>query len=159
MFLTTLLIAHAEPAAPPLIDIDGTILVQFGLFLVMVVVLNQFLFKPYLKMRAARDEGIVGARHKAQDMEARARKIIADYDDRMLRAKQRGAEERARLRSEAAVRERQLLGAARDESARALKESRGQVQAQAAQAEKSLKGEADALAREMASKILGREVA
>lgn len=159
MFLATLLIAHAEPAALPLIDVDGTTFVQFGLFLIMVVVLNQFLFKPYLKMRAARDQGISGARHQAQEMEARARKIVADYDDRMLRAKQRGAEERARLRSEAAVRERQLLGAARDESARSLKAARGQVQTQAAQAQKSLEKDADALAREMARKILGREVA
>lgn len=157
MFLATLLIA--EPAPPPLIDVDGTVLVQFGLFVIMLVILNQLLFKPYLKMRSARDEGIAGARHKAKDMDARARKIVADYDAEMLRAKQRGAEERARLRSEAAVRERQLLGAAREQSGRALSEARAQVTAQASQAQKGLDAEAAKLAHEMARKILGREVA
>jgi F-type H+-transporting ATPase subunit b len=159
MFLATLLSAAAEEGPPPLIDVDGTLLVQFVLFLIMLLVLSRFLFTPYLKMRADRDKGIAGAKHEAHDMESRAHKMVADYDAQMTRARQRGGEERARLRSEGAARERQLLGAARDESNRALDASRGQIKTQAQTARTKLEAEAGVLARALAKKILGREVA
>lgn len=162
MFLATLLVAGhhlSEEAAPPLIDVDGTVLIQFVLFVIMLIVLSRLLFRPYLNMRAERGKGIEGARHEAETMEHRAEAIVTDYDARMTRAKMRGGEERTKLRSEAAVYERQVLGAARDESHKALAEARGQVQTQAAAAKKSLETQAGVLARQMAKKILGREVA
>ena len=158
MLLATLLLAQEE-APPPLIDVDGTLLLQFVLFLIMLIVLSRFLFKPYLKVRDERAKGIEGAKHEAHDMEHRADKIVADYDARLTRTKQRGAEERARLRSEAAAFERQVLGAARDEAGKALEEARAQITKQATAAKAQLEAQSAALAKQMAKKILGREVA
>ncbi len=42
----------------PLIDIDGTVLIQFGIFLVMAFFATQWLFKPYMRMRDERREGM-----------------------------------------------------------------------------------------------------
>jgi len=159
MFLATLLNAAAEEAPPPLIDIDGTLLLQFLLFVTMVIVLSRFLFRPYLKMRDERDKGIAGARHEAHEMESRASKMVADYDAKLTRAKQRGGEERARLRSEGAARERQLLGAARDEAGKILDGARKTISKQTETARATLTAEANVLAKQMAKKILGREVA
>lgn len=158
MLLATLSIA-VEEAPPPLIDLDGTLLIQFGLFVLMYLLLRYVLFAPYLRMRAERDRGISGAREEAHKMEARAQAIVADYDAKLGRAKLRGAEERARVRAEAAVRERQILGAARDEAGRAIAEARGKISGDAQAARVRLEAEAQALARAMAKKILGREVA
>jgi F-type H+-transporting ATPase subunit b len=152
------LLAKIEEAPPPLIDVDGTLFVQFGLFLVMYFVLSRLLFRPYLKMRAARSEGIDGARTAAQEMERKARAMLVEYDEKFGRARQRGGEERARLRAEAAQRERQLIGAAREESARALDEAKAKIGSDAAQARGELDTRARELAKEMAKKILGREV-
>src|SRR5437899_2192436 len=116
MFLATLWIATApEEAAPPLIDLDWTVLIQLGLFLLMLAALWRLLFKPYLALRDARDAGIGGARKQASEMVHRADELAETYEQKMHHAKLRGAEERARLRSEGAAEERQLLGAARDE--------------------------------------------
>jgi hypothetical protein len=41
-------------AAHPLIDIDLTVLVQFGLFLVLFYATNKLLFQPYLALRERR---------------------------------------------------------------------------------------------------------
>lgn len=158
MFFATLLLA-AEEAAPPLIDLDATVVVQFALFLIMFVVLRFLVFKPYLKMRDDRKAGIDGARHSAHEMEAKAKAIVADYDAQLQRAKVRGADERAKVRSEAAVHERQVLGAARDEAQRALVEARAKVTTDAATARKSLEAQSALLAKQMTKKILGREVA
>jgi F-type H+-transporting ATPase subunit b len=158
MLFATLL-ARVEEAPPPLIDVDGTFFLQLGLFILMWIALSALLFRPYLKMRAERDKGIGGARDEAHKMEQRASAIVTDYEGKLTRAKLRGQEERARLRSEAAARERQILGQARDESQRAVDAAKTKVAADADTARKELDAKARELAKTMAKKILGREVA
>jgi len=159
MFFTTLLLAAAEEAPPPMIDMDWTVLLQFGLFLMLFIVLGRFLFKPYLKMRQDRDHGIAGARDKAREMEASAKKMVADYDAAFGRAKLRGAEERQKLRAEAADYERQVLGAAREEAQRSLGDARARISTDAGKAKQQLDAQAATMAKLAASRILGREVA
>lgn len=159
MFVATLLIAAPEEASPPLIDVDGTLFVQFAFFLIMLFVLSRFVFRPYLAMRDARHKGIEGAREEAAAMQERARATNADYDVKLTKARQRGAEERARLRGEGAVYERQVLGAARDESQKVLDTARAKIAADAAAARDKLAAESTGLARQIVRKILGREAA
>lgn len=159
MFVATLLIAAPEEASPPLIDVDGTLFVQFAFFLIMLFVLSRFVFRPYLAMRDARHKGIEGAREEAAAMQERARATNADYDVKLTKARQRGAEERARLRGEGAVYERQVLGAARDESQKVLDAARAKIAADAAAARDKLAAESTGLARQIVRKILGREAA
>jgi len=52
-------------AGHPLIDVDGTVVVQFVLFLALFAVANRFLFQPYLALRERRRAGIEGAREEA----------------------------------------------------------------------------------------------
>ena len=159
MLLATLLTAAAEEAEPPLIDVDGTLFIQFALFLIMLLILSRVLFKPYLKLRDDRHKGIEGAREEAHGMEGKARQIVADYDAKLTAAKQRGAEERQRLRTEGAIHERQVLGAARDEAQKALDGARGKIASDSAAARAKLEQESTALTRQIVKKILGREVA
>src|SRR6476620_2901330 len=97
MFLATLLTAAAEEESAPLIDVDGTLFIQFGLFLIMLFILSRYLFRPYLAMKDERGKGREGARHEAHEMESRAGKMVSDYDAKLTRARQRGAEEKTRL--------------------------------------------------------------
>ena len=67
--LALVLAEATEEKAPPVIDIDGTVLVQFAIFVVMFLILRAFLFKPYLKMRQDRADNIEGAEVKARQAE------------------------------------------------------------------------------------------
>jgi F-type H+-transporting ATPase subunit b len=158
MFFMTLLM-RAEEGPPPLIDLDGTILVQLGLFLLLWIVLWKLLFQPFLKVRDERAHGIEGSRKQAADMEAQARDAVKRYDEAFSRAKLRGAEERQKLRAEAAAHERQVLGVAREESQRALGSARTKIGADVEKAKKQLDAQASVIAKQVASRILGREVA
>src|SRR4051812_10890499 len=158
MFFMTLLL-RAEEGPPPLIDVDGTILVQLGLFLLLWIVLWKFLFQPFLKVRDDRAHGIEGSRKQAAEMEASAREAVKRYDEAFNRAKLRGAEERQKLRTEAAAHERQVLGAAREEAQRSLGAARAKIGADAGKAKQPLDTQAAAIAKQVASRILGREVA
>jgi F-type H+-transporting ATPase subunit b len=160
MYLATLLTAAVqEEGQTPLIDIDGTLFVQWALFLIMLAVLSRFLFRPYLKVRDSRHAGIEGAREEAHKMEASARDIVADYDAQLTRARLRGNEERARLRGEGAAHERQVLGAARDEAHKALEAARLRISTDAGKAAAQLQTQSTQLAQQVVRKILGREVA
>ena len=67
-------------------------------------------------------------------MQERARQTNADYDAKLTKARLRGAEERQRLRGEGAIHERQVLGAARDESQKQLVAARGKIAGEAGKA-------------------------
>jgi F-type H+-transporting ATPase subunit b len=159
MLFTTLLLRTAEEQPPPLIDLDGTVLVQLGFFLLLWIVLWRFLFQPFLKLRDERAHNIEGSRKAAAEMEATARDAVKKYDDAFSRAKLRGAEERQKLRSEAAAHERQVLGAAREEAQRSLGVARGKIATDTSKAKQALDTQAQVIAKQVASRILGREVA
>lgn len=156
--MTPSLLAAAAAKDPPLIDLDYTVLVTLVLFLVTAFVLSRFLFRPYLAVRAARDAGIAGARDEARRMDEEARGRMGDFDASLARAKVRANEERTKLRQEATERERSITDAARAKTQAALEASRVTLGKEAAAARAELAPRADQIAREMASKVLGREV-
>ena len=65
-------VSVAIASGHPLIDIDLTAVVQFGLFLLVYVIANKLLFQPYLALRERRKAGIDGARAEAERMTATA---------------------------------------------------------------------------------------
>lgn len=149
---------HAEKA-PPVIDVDGTLLIQFFLFLLMYFLLRSLLFRPYLQMRSQRSEKIEGAEAEAHRMEERAKEIGADYERRFRAARLRCDEERGRLRGEGLEYERVLLTKTRELAQGRLKDTRELIRRETEVAKTELDREALPLARRIASQVLGREVA
>lgn len=143
----------------PLIDIDGTILIQFGLFLLMALVVTNWLFKPYLKMREERDKGIDGARKEAESMSSEADARLADYESQLSEARARAYDEQRKLRTEAAAYQAEVTDKARTEASSAIEESRANVREQVEAARAELMPQAEALAGQMTAKLLGRKVA
>lgn len=143
----------------PLIDLDLTVVIQFGLFLVMLLVLNKVLFQPYLRLREQRQAGIEGARSEADRMVAEADAKLADYEKSLAAARDRASEESRKIRAEAAAHERDVTGKARAQATAAMDEATTKVRTETEAARTQLMPQADALARQMASRLLGREVA
>jgi F-type H+-transporting ATPase subunit b len=155
----TVLAQVAAGDSHPLIDIDGTIALQFGLFLVMFFVANRLLFQPYLQLRERRAQGIDGARAEAERMSAEADARLADYEKKLATARARAAEEQRAIRAEAAAHEQAVTATAREAAAGALEASRAQVQQQTEAARRDLLPRAEALGKAMTKQLLGREVA
>ena len=151
----SLLLAAVEKEAP-LIDIDGTVVVQFGLFLLMAALLYGLVFKPFLRVRDERTRGIEGARTEARSLEERAAQMGTDVEARTAAARRKVEEERVQLRAEAATHEAQALGAARDAAQKAIAEARARAQKERDEARTALLAEAEPLAQKVASRVLGR---
>jgi F-type H+-transporting ATPase subunit b len=143
----------------PLIDIDATVLVQFVLFLVLFVVANKLLFQPYLRLRERRRAGIEGARAEAEEMTAKADSKLADYEKQLAAARDRANEEGRKVRAEAAAHEREVTDKARAAAQKATDEAQATMRRETEAARAQLMPQADAIARSIASKLLGREVA
>ena len=143
----------------PLIDIDWTVLVQFGLFLLLFVVANALLFQPYLRLRERRKQGIYGARAEAERMTAQADAKLADYEKQLAAARSRANEEGRKVRSEAAAHEKDVTDKARAEAQKAIDEASARMRQETEAARLQLLPQANTLARQIASKLLGREVA
>ena len=161
MILQALMLAISEGAeekAPPVIDIDGTVLVQFAIFIAMFVILRQYLFKPYMQMRDDRSHRIHSAEASAVESQKRATSIEQQFKEKMEKARQAAEEERLKLANEGRQREEELLSAARTRAQSRISATREQVAAQVAQAQTELSQRAESLSKVLASKLLGREV-
>jgi F-type H+-transporting ATPase subunit b len=157
--LLVLAVAAAPVKDPPLIDLDSTVFIQLLVFIITALILSRFLFRPFLEMRAARHQGIEGAREEASRMDDQAKAEIVEYDARFAKAKSKANDERAKVRHEAAERERVITEAARKETDVAIESARTTLATEASAARATLAPRATEIARSIAQKILGREVA
>jgi F-type H+-transporting ATPase subunit b len=157
--LPMLLAAAPQAHEPQLIDVDGTVFVQLGLFLLLVVVLYRFLWKPYLRVRGERVTRVEGYREEAARLEAEAQARLARLEAELAEARRVGAGERAVARAEALAREHTLMAEAQAAAQKTLAEARAQLEATVAGERAKLQQKAAEIGREAAKKILGREVA
>jgi F-type H+-transporting ATPase subunit b len=132
----------------PLIDVDGTVVVQLVLFLVLFVIANRFLFQPYLALRERRRAGIEGAREEAERMTAQADAKLADYEKQLALARDRANEE-----------ERKVTDEARANVQVEIDQAQARMRSETSAARAQLMPQAEALAKAITHKLLGREVA
>ena len=141
------------------VDLDLSLFVQLGFFLVLLFVLKPTLFDPMMRLFEEREKRIEGTRHQATKEDERSAKALAKYEAVLAKAREQGARERDALRAEGQKREAELMNRVRAEVAETLERGRAAITKEATVARQELGGESRALGREMAARVLGREVA
>ena len=157
---SALLLSTSAPEShePQLIDLDGTVFVQLGMFLLLMAILRKFLWKPYLKVRGERTSRVEGYREEAARLEAEAASRLAKAEAALAEARRVGAGERAEARAVAQKRENEVLAQANAAAQKTLADARARVDA-ALQGERAkLQQTAADVGMQAARKILGREV-
>jgi len=141
------------------VDLDLTLFVQLGFFLVLLLVLKPTLFDPMMRLFEEREKRIEGTRHEATKEDERSAKALAKYETICAKGRDAGAAERDTLRAEGTKREAEIMHQVRAEVAATLEQGRAAIAVETKTARKDLEGEVRALGRETASRVLGREVA
>lgn len=139
-----------------MINLDLTFVVQVINFLVLMTVLNIFLYKPIRKAIADRTATVDGARQRAQAVDSEVQEKVAQYEARLKDAKGKAAEERTVLRAEALAEEATALEAARKEADATLATIRETVAREAAEARTLLQDQSRLLSKDICEKVLGR---
>lgn len=141
-----------------MISLDLTLVFQIIGFFVLLVVLNRFLYRPVQRILEERDEKIAGSLKKAAQAEKDVAEGLVSYEKKLKEAAVKGNEERARIRQEGVEKEKVVLEAARSEAARELSSIRTEIESSKKSAIAGLGAEAKTLAREIAGKVLERNV-
>ncbi len=149
----------AIAAEHPILDVDLTIVLQLAIFLATAFIASKFLFRPYLKMRLERVEGIDGARKTADDLKAQGAAQLTAYEETLAAARARAFDEQRKIRADAAAHQSEVTGKARGEVQKTLAEARTLVAEKTEAARAELLPTADAIATSIVSKLIGREVA
>jgi F-type H+-transporting ATPase subunit b len=152
--------ALASLAAPQAInvDFDWTFLVQVVLFVALTLFLKPVLFDPMLKLFEERERLTDGAKLQARKIDEKSASAATKYDAEMAKARNAAGAERDKIRAEAVKTEQEILGKVRDATTKVLEDGKKSALAEAERARAALKAEAGALARELAGRVLGREV-
>jgi F-type H+-transporting ATPase subunit b len=159
MFLTLAQATAPQSDQQQLLDVDGTLFVQFGLFLLCMLVLTQFLWKPYLKVRGERVTRVEGHKEEARRLEAEAALRLNKVEAELAEARRAGSSERARVRNQAVASEHKILAAAQAQAQKSLGEARARIEAALAAERASVAARAEALGLEAAERVLGRRIA
>jgi F-type H+-transporting ATPase subunit b len=140
------------------VDVDLTFLVQVVLFVGLMLVLKPLLFDPMLRLFEERERRIEGAKLQARKIDDKSASALGKYETEMTKARTAASAERDKIRAEGLAREQQILGSARAASAKVVDEGKRIAHAEAERVRRALKGEATEMARDMAGRVLGREV-
>jgi len=146
------------PLASVTIDLNKTVLLQMVIFAVLIVVLKPLLFDPILKVFALREEKTDGARERARKLQLKAGDLLTRYEKELERINHAAAVERDKARTETAKLEAEILNEAREVTQRVEREGRERIQHEVTQLRTELQKQSGSMAREIAGRVLGREV-
>jgi F-type H+-transporting ATPase subunit b len=140
------------------IDFDRTFLVQMGVFFVLVLLLKPLLFDPVLKIFEQREERTEGAKAAARQMQEKAGEILRKYEGELERITRVATEERERLRAETTRLETEILREARTVANQIVDDGRKKIDAEVNAIRFNLGKQSEIIARDIATRVLGREV-
>jgi F-type H+-transporting ATPase subunit b len=138
------------------VSFDWSLLVQIINFILLMLVLNAFLYKPILKIIKKREDLFDTFRQRATSAKNEIEESEIEQKKFKTKVFVEGVKIQTDLKSEGQEKEKQILSKAQADSADRLETARQKLSAQVDSTKKTLEAEAQNIAREMAGKILGR---
>ncbi len=141
-----------------MIQLDYTLLIQMANFLVLLLILNKFLYKPILNLLDERRRRLEDSEKLVSDLKEKISRQWEQYEAELQRARISALAEREKLKAEGSEAERKLLEEAREQASKLMHEARRRLDEESQKAREVLKAQAQTLGLEMAEKILGRQL-
>jgi len=142
-----------------LISVDATALVIMALVFALVLVLKNLFFEPLATTMETRKERIDSAAHAWDEAQKTIRAASVEVTGAVTAARNEGYGLLDRARTDALANARAKLDSSREEAQNELNDAKRELTEASDRAVRELEGQADALARSIASRILGRDVA
>jgi F-type H+-transporting ATPase subunit b len=139
-----------------MISIDLAFVFQFINFLVLMVVLNIFLYKPVRKILADREKEIADAYERTVSVDREVQEKMELYELKLRQTTAMAAEEKSKAIHKAREEEAAAIDKARKEASDIVATIQKRVAGEAEQARDFLKEQAQTISREICEKVLGR---
>jgi F-type H+-transporting ATPase subunit b len=137
------------------LDFDNTVVLQMGIFVLLMFLLEPLLFRPILRIFALREERTEGALAKARALEERAGELLKRYEKELERVHRVAATERERLRQETTALEAKILHEAREATAKIVDDGRRRIEGEVTRIRFDLGRESEQISRRIVEKALG----
>jgi F-type H+-transporting ATPase subunit b len=140
------------------IDLDVSLFIHLANFILLILAMNYLLYRPILRILAERRELFDRLKDKADKAKAALENGEAEKERLNAESLRQGLLLRGELTAKSLEQEKLILAEAQEKAARLVSEARNKLQQSAHAARAALAQETEAIAREMASKILGRQI-
>ncbi|MEW6218378.1 MAG: ATP synthase F0 subunit B [Thermodesulfobacteriota bacterium] len=141
-----------------MIDIDITMPIQIINILLLIVVLNMYLYRPIRGVLAEREKALAGLTRSIDDLNKNARLRLEEIERKLRDARAKAKGELDGVRGVAQKEQAEALAALRGELDAGKATQMAEIGRQLVAAQGELKGQIDSFAKEIASKVLGRAV-
>lgn len=142
-----------------MISINATLLVQIINLLALIFILNWLMYKPISKMIAERTATLKGGIAEAASLREQAVDTKADYRQQLGRGRQKVRDRLEEVRRKTEGEARQVIEEAQAKAKGQADQMVASIQGEMVQARGEIRAQAERVAKDMASRILGREVA
>lgn len=139
-----------------MINFDYTIFVQFGNFIVLLILLNFFLFRPILGTLKKRKNALSALTARVDQLRGEAVALGKTYDESAKEKRRPILEQRESALKEAHASSMKVIEEARNQLTVELEQIKGTVRKEADEALKSLTAKTGQLAAEVVAKVMKR---
>jgi F-type H+-transporting ATPase subunit b len=141
-----------------MIDINSSLFIQVGLFIFLMLVLNQIFFKPFLRFLEERQEKIQGDERKAVKLQEEAERYRLQFEEGLQKGQVQALDEKGRIQEAGTQESKRVIDTAQQEVAGEIPKIKAQIAQESKQALAELERQQGAMAKEIVEKILGRSL-
>ena len=141
-----------------MLSVDITLLIQIANFLVLLFLLNIFLFKPIRGILAKRNEEESALQESIDSFQSRGDESEKGVIEGQTKARKEGVTEKDSLKGQGLEKEQGILQEAVSAADEKIGIAKKDMEAKVADVRKSLEDQVSAFSNELAEKILGRSV-
>jgi F-type H+-transporting ATPase subunit b len=142
-----------------MIDIDWTLFMQIANFLLLVFLLNMVLFRPIRETLKVRQNFISGLQSDISSLTDTEQGVRQDITGELFSARKSGINKRDMIKQEGSAVEAGMMEKAKAEMDEEMARMAAKIKSDVAAARDALKPQAESFALDLATKILGREMA
>jgi F-type H+-transporting ATPase subunit b len=141
-----------------MISINVTFFIQMANVLILVFLMNLFLYRPIRRIVAQRNQFIAEQRQGIDQAESESLAALEKFSLSVQEARKQGRERIQEIKAAAYDEEKGMLQVAADQAGKVVQVTRMTIQTDVRKAREQLSGQIDAFSIELAQKILGRNL-
>ena len=141
-----------------MIEFNSSFFLQLINFLVLILILHLFLFKPILKNLNKRNDLIRSLKEDSESLNKKADRLVEEYNVSIATAKKESIDIINKAKTEAITEQNRIISDAKEKFSEMVDDAKKQIHAESETAYLKLKEGAEPLSKLLAKKVLGREV-
>ncbi|MDR2860933.1 MAG: ATP synthase F0 subunit B [Syntrophobacterales bacterium] len=141
-----------------MVELNYTFFIQAALFFALIIILNQFLYKPILSILEKRQKNFEDSENTVKNLEQTIDSKMAEYENKIQQAKMKAVDEKGEILKEGTEKAKEIIEAVRSEVPGMMDDFRKKLDAEISDARTLLDGKSKGLSVEIAEKVLGRSI-